>query len=112
MLRLLAALTVMLSASDHWTTYLCLRSPVEGLRVIEANPLAAWLFERMGLVEGLLFDSVLTLAALAFLLVTTRVPRPIKVAFLLLVVAGTGWAVFNNLGVLSQIGLSPTGRAL
>ena len=112
MLRVLAALTVMLSASDHWTTYLCLRGPVEGLRVIEANPLAAWLFEKMGLVEGLLFDSLLTVAALAFLLVTTRVPRQVKIAFLVTVVVGTGWAVLNNLGVLSQIGLSPTGRVL
>ena len=112
MMRLLAALTVMLSASDHWTTYLCLSRPVEGVRVTEANPLAAWLFDNMGLVEGLLFDSLLTLGALAFLLVTRRVPRPIKIAFLLTVVAGTGWAVFNNLGVLSQIGLSPIGRPL
>ena len=53
MLRLLALLTLMLSASDHWTTYLCLRRPVDGFDVTEANPLAAWLFDSVGLVEGL-----------------------------------------------------------
>ena len=112
MLRTLAGLTVFLSASDHWTTYLCLRAPVEGVRVTEANPLAAWLFESIGLVEGLLLDRALTLGALAFLLTTGLLPRRVKVGFLLTVVAGTGFAVLNNLGVLETIGLSPTGRVL
>ncbi len=112
MLRLLATLTLMLSASDHWTTYLCLRKPVDGMEVTEANPLAAWLFERMGLVEGLLLDSVITVLALLFLMQTRRLPHPVKVTFLVLVVAGTGYAVVNNLGVLGRIGLSPTGAAL
>ena len=112
MLRLLALLTLMLSASDHWTTYLCLRAPVEGMIVSEANPLAAWLFDRVGLVEGLLLDSFITVLALLFVLQTHRLPRPIKLGFLLAVVGGTGYAVVNNLGVLSRIGLSATGVAL
>ena len=44
MLALLAVLTLALTAADHWTTYLCLRAPVEGWQVTEANPLASWLF--------------------------------------------------------------------
>lgn len=107
MLRLLVLLTVVLSAWDHWTTYLGLSAPVEGVR--EANPMAAWLFERMGLVEGLLFDSFLTLAGLAFLLSTGLVPRKVKVGFLAFVVAITGITVLNNLGVMARIGISPLG---
>ena len=106
MLRLLAVLTLFLSASDHWTTYLCLRTPVEGMVVSEANPLAAWLFHRIGLVEGLLLDSLITVAALLFVLQTRRLPRRIKLGFLCAVVAGTGYAVVNNLGVLTRLGLS------
>ena len=98
--------TLLLSASDHWTTYLCLRRPVPGFDVTEANPLAAWLFAEVGLVEGLLIDSLLTLGALAFLLRTTRLPHVVKVAFLCVVVAGTGYAVVNNVGIIHRIGLS------
>ena len=110
MLPLLALLTLLLSASDHWTTYLCLRNPVQGFNVTEANPLAAWLFASVGLVEGLLIDSVLTAGALLFLLTTTRLPYVVKVAFLITVIAGTGYAVVNNVGILLQIGISPMGR--
>ena len=112
MLRALAALTLLLSASDHWTTYLCLRAPVEGMSVIEANPLAAWLFQRVGLVEGLFLDSIITLLALGFLITTRRLPRPVKLGFLAVVVTGTGYAVVNNLGVLARIGLTITGAGL
>ena len=45
MLRALTGLTLLLTGADHWTTYLCLRLPVEGWEVIEANPLADWLFQ-------------------------------------------------------------------
>jgi hypothetical protein len=111
MLPPLVALTLLLTAADHWTTYLCLRSPVPGWQVAEANPLAEWLFETLGLVPGILVDSVVTLAAITFLLVTPLVPRTAKGAFFLLVVAWTGWAVHNNLGALAAMGLSPLGGA-
>ena len=87
MLHLLAAFTLLVSAADHWTTYLCLRSPISGFDVTEANPFSAWLFDSVGLVEGLLIDSVLTIAALAFLLTTRWMPRGAKVAFLIAVIA-------------------------
>jgi hypothetical protein len=109
MLHLLAAVTLLLSAADHWTTYLCLRSPVSGFDVTEANPFSAWLFESVGLVEGLIIDSVLTLAALAFLLTTRWMPRPAKVVFLITVIGWTGFAVANNLKAIHLLGLSPLG---
>jgi hypothetical protein len=109
MLHLLAALTLLLSAADHWTTYLCLRSPVSGFDVTEANPFSSWLFQSFGLVEGLMIDSLLTVAALAFLLTTPRMPRTAKVAFLVAVIGWTGFAVANNLNAIYLLGLSPLG---
>jgi len=109
MLPALALLTLAVSAADHWTTYLCLRAPVPGWEVAEANPLAAWLFHSLGLVQGLLVDSAVTLLAVAFLLATPRVPRLAKLAFLGAVTTWTGLAVANNLGAIQQLGLSPLG---
>ena len=100
LLPLLALLTLLLSAADHWTTYLCLRRSDAVWEVTEANPLAAWLFERIGLVEGLALDSAVTVLGVAFLLATPWVPRPLKIGFLAAVVSATGVAVSNNLGVL------------
>ena len=111
MLHTLIALTLMLTAADHWTTYLCLRSPVPGWQVTEANPLAEWLFLNIGLVPGILLDSVVTLAAVAFLRGTPLVPTPAKGAFFVVVVVWTGWAVVNNTHALIALGLSPLGGA-
>jgi hypothetical protein len=109
MLPLAAALALLASAADHWTTYLCLRHPVSGWSVVEANPLAAWLFARLGLVEGLLVDSVVSLVALGFVVRTDALPRHGKVLLLVGVTAWTAAAVANNLGALSSLGLSPLG---
>lgn len=107
MLQILALFTLLLTAADHWTTYLCLRAPIPGFEVSEANPLADRLFQALGLVPGLALDSLLTLVALAFLLSTDLVPTPAKRIFLLVVIAWTGYAVVNNLQAISAMGLSP-----
>jgi hypothetical protein len=107
--RILALLALFASAADHWTTYLCLRQPVDGWLVIEANPIADWLFGTIGLVPGLLLDSVLTLAAILFLLGTRALPERIKGAFLGLVILWTAYAVVNNLEAVATLGLSPFG---
>ena len=111
MMQAMALLTVLLSAADHWTTYLCLRTPLAGWEVTEANPIADWLFGSFGLVPGLLVDSALTLGAVAFLLTTRRVSRLAKFCFFGLIVAWTGFAVINNLQAISTIGLSLLGTA-
>jgi hypothetical protein len=111
MLHILVVLTLLLTAADHWTTYLCLRAPVPGWQVAEANPIADWLFQSIGLVPGILLDSAITLAAIAFLLTTALVPRAAKGGFFLAVVAWTGWAVFNNVQAILSMGLSPLGGA-
>jgi hypothetical protein len=106
---LLAIATLVLSAADHWTTYLCLRQPVSGWLVTEANPISQWLFEAIGLVPGLLTDSVVTVAAVAFLLTTRRLPDLAKKAFFGLVVISTGYAVVNNYRAIEALGISPLG---
>jgi hypothetical protein len=111
MTHLLAVLALLFSLADHWTTYLCLRSPVHGWVVTEANPLADWLFRTLGLEEGLWLDTGVTLFALAFLVRTQRLPEPLKLVMLAILVGTTGYAVANNLQALQHIGLSPTGAA-
>lgn len=111
MLHFLVGMTLLLTAADHWTTYLCLRSPVAGWQVSEGNPLADWLFGSLGLVNGILLDSLLTLAAVTFLVRTPLVPHSMKQGFFIFVVLWTGWAVSNNLTALQALGLSPWGPA-
>jgi len=111
MLHWLAGLTIVLTAADHWTTYLCLRGPVEGWRVSELNPLADWLFGNFGLVPGLMIDSSVTLAAVAFLLTTALFPRAAKSVCFAVLVVSTAWAVINNLLAIQALGLSPLGAA-
>ncbi len=109
-MRILAVLTLILSAADHWTTYLCLRQPVLGWQVTEANPIADWLFGAIGLVPGLLVDSLVTVAAVAFLLTTRQIPALAKSVFFVVVIAWTGFAVANNLQAIEALGLSPLGQ--
>jgi uncharacterized protein YacL len=105
----LAIATLALSAMDHWTTYVCLRRPVAGWDVMEANPISDWLFQAVGLVPGLLVDSLVTVAAVAFLLATSRVPNFVKKGFFGVVVLSTGYAVINNYRAMEALGISPLG---
>jgi len=107
MLRVLAGSSLLLTGVDHVTTWLCLRDPVSGWDVTEANPIADWLFQSTGLVPGLAIDSVVTLAAVGFLLFTAALPQSIKVAFLALITLTTGYAVLNNLRAMTEMGLWP-----
>jgi hypothetical protein len=107
MLRLFAITTALLTCADHWTTYLCLRAPVDGWRVTEANPLAEWLFAQVGLNGGLLIDTLVTLGAIAFLMTTRSCGRALKLGLMLLITLATGYAVANNLGAISRMGIAP-----
>jgi hypothetical protein len=109
MLRPLTVTTLVLTCADHWTTYLCLRSPIVGWNVVEANPVVAQLFQGAGLVGGLLIDSLFTVFALGFILYTRRFSTQIKQAFLSLIVLATSYAVVNNFRAISELGISPLG---
>ncbi|MAG29313.1 MAG: hypothetical protein CL908_00270 [Deltaproteobacteria bacterium] len=107
MLRVFAFTTILLTGADHWTTYLCLKAPVEGWHVAEANPVADWLFQWAGLTGGLMIDSLVTLAAVAFLATTGILNRTAKIALLAIITISTGYAVVNNLGAIARMGLAP-----
>ncbi len=109
MLQLLALLTLALTAADHWTTYLCLRNPVAGWNVTEANPLAEWLFEAVGLVPGLLVDTAISIVAIGFLLTTRMFTRSVKGACFVILMLSTGIAVVNNVRALEALKLSSLG---
>ena len=106
MLRTLAGLTLLLTGADHWTTYVCLRVPVHGWEVIEANPIAEWLFAAAGLVPGLAIDTAVTLVAIGFLLTTHRFAEGVKLGLLAFIATTTGYAVVNNLSAMNDLGLS------
>jgi len=109
MVRTLAGLTVLLTGADHWTTYVCLRLPVQGWEIIEANPLADWLFNTAGLIPGLAIDTAITLLAVSFLLVSRRFGKPVKLGLLLFITTTTGYAVVNNLNAMQELGLFSMG---
>jgi hypothetical protein len=105
MLPVFAALAMLFALLDHMTTWLCLRAPIPGWEIREANPLAAWLFGRFGLVEGLALDTLVTLAVVLLVAQTRRVPRAARLALLGLLIATSAYAVANNFDVIQQIGL-------
>ena len=106
---LLVAAIALLTAADHVTTWLCLREPVQGWVVAEANPFAAWLFAQTGLVPGLLIDSLVTLAALVYLATTTRFAPALRTAMLGVVAVTTAYAVVNNAFAIAELGIGPFG---
>ncbi len=108
-LRTMALITLALTGADHWTTYLCLREPVAGWSVVEANPAVGLLFEAAGLLGGLAIDSLITITAIAFLLVSTRFATRTKRGFLTVIAVTTAFAVINNLQAISELGISPLG---
>ena len=109
MLHSLAILAALLTAADHWTTYLCLRRPVEGWNAVEANPVVAWLFDLTGLLPGLMIDSGITALAITFILVTPIMSRLTRYLCLGVMTLAGAYAVVNNLQALSSLGLSPLG---
>lgn len=104
-----AVAVVTLTALDHWTTYLCLAEPVAGWQALERNPVAGWLFARLGLLPGLALDSGVTVSAVAAVARTDLLPRGAGLACLLLLAAITGFAFANNCGALATLGISPFG---
>ena len=109
MLQSLVVIALVLSAADHWTTYLCLRGQIAGWEVTEANPLAEWLFQHFGLATGLWIDTAVTALVLAFLVRTSRIGRPAKLAALAVLIGTTAYAVANNLEAVRTLGLSLAG---
>jgi hypothetical protein len=102
---LLGGLILLFNVLDNATTYLCLRAPAENFEVFEANPVARWVFEQVGLAEGLALEMLITAAAVCFLTLTPRIPSPVKLALLGLLAVLPAWAAMNNLHVMQAIGI-------
>ncbi len=102
---LLGALVVLFNLADNATTFLCLRAPVPGFEVIEANPAAAWLFDSIGLRQGLLLETIITTGAIAFLVATRRVSQRVKLGLLVVLAALPLWAAVNNWYVIQATNL-------
>lgn len=107
MLRYLTLATLVLTALDHWTTYLCLRYPIEGWVVSEANPIAEILFNVAGLGPGLAIDTVITIAAVLFVFSCQVFNSNVKVGLMVAITATTGYAVVNNIGAITRMGIAP-----
>ncbi len=99
------ALVLLMNALDNTTTFLCLRAPVAGFDVFEANPVARWLFQGVGLLEGLVLEMALSSAAVLFLVTTHRLPSRSRVVLLTLLALLPTWAVANNMQVMYEVGI-------
>jgi hypothetical protein len=105
----LAAGALLMNALDNLTTLRCLANPVPGFGVYEANPLAAWTFEVLGLRSGLAAEMVLSALAIGFLVYSTTFSWRLRRAILLAMVVLPAWAALNNWQVMQEMGLSLLG---
>ncbi len=99
----LAGLAFLFNAADNLTTYLCLREPIEGFEIYEANPLAAWGFHMVGLEAGLWIETVLCAAAILFLLHSPLFGFRARMALLAVLAALPAGAAANNLLVMREL---------
>ena len=101
-------LVVLMNLADNATTFLCLRAPVAGFELVEANPAAAWLFGKIGLLPGLVLEMAVTTAAIGFLVATERISPRVKLALLVVLAALPAWAAINNWYVIRATGVAVT----
>ena len=106
-MRLLLGLLVLgLNTLDNLTTYLSLSRSAPGFEVFEANPFARWLFDSIGLAEGLLFETVITTLAVGFLVYAPRISPRLRMGLLVGLALLPAWATLNNLGVMHAVGIA------
>jgi hypothetical protein len=102
---LLGLAVVVFNLLDNATTFLCLRAPVAGFDVVEANPFARVLFDGLGLVPGLLFETAITTTTVAFLVFYTRLSAPVRLGLLAVLALLPAFASVNNLLVMRAVGI-------
>ena len=102
---LLGGLVLLFNLADNATTFFCLRAASPIFEVFEANPVAAWTFDKLGLAGGLILETVITTAAVAFLIHTDRIPANPKLVLLATLAVLPAWAAINNLQVAWVVGL-------
>jgi hypothetical protein len=103
---LLAAGALLMNALDNLTTLRCLSDPAPGFGVYEANPLAAWTFDAVGLRPGLAVEMVLSALAIAFLVYSKSFSLRLRMGILIAMVVLPAWAALNNWRVMQEMGLT------
>lgn len=105
-LKILFVLIILANLGDNFSTYWALTLPAkEGMLITEANPIAAWIFEAMGLVKGLIFEFVLGIGLIWWLMGVKDIPYRWKVVIFAGILIPTVYAVINNIGVLTSAGV-------
>ena len=99
----LAAGALIMNALDNLTTYRCLDNPIPGFEVYEANPLAAWGFDMVGLELGLWIETALCGAAILFLVYSPLFGFRARMALLAVLAALPAGAAANNLLVMREL---------
>ena len=108
MLRIiLGALVLLLNVADNATTYFCLVEPIPGFLVIEANPVARWLFNSIGLLEGLIFEMSVTTLTVSFIVWGSILSSRLSLLILVVLIVLPAAAVWNNLLVIEALGILP-----
>jgi hypothetical protein len=103
---LLGLLTIFFNALDNLTTFLSLRGSTPGFEVYEANPFARWLFDAVGLAEGLVLEAMITTAAVCFLVWAPRIAPRVRLTILAMLVVLPAWATLHNLEVMQSVGIT------
>ena len=108
MLRIiLGVLVLLLNVADNATTYFCLVEPIPGFLVIEANPVARWLFNSIGLLEGLIFEMSVTTLTVSFIVWGSILSSRLSLLILVVLIVLPAAAVWNNLLVIEALGILP-----
>lgn len=108
----LGALVLVFNFLDNATTFACLSSPVPGFDVFEANPVARWLFDGVGLAPGLLIETLLTTAAVGFLVTTRRLSPRARAALLVVLALLPAWAAAHNFQVMQELDIGWPARGI
>ena len=102
---LLGGLVLLFNLLDNLTTFVCLRASSPIFEVFEANPVARWTFDQLGLMQGLVLETAVTTAAVTFLILTNRISATPKLVLLGSLALLPAWAAINNLQVAWTVGL-------
>jgi len=106
LLRSLYALFLLSNLADDITTYLALTAPdSDRFGVVEANPIAKWIFDTMGLVNGLALEFVLSAIFMWWLMKTSHFSYKFKVGVFVIISTLAAGAAWNNFGVLCMLNL-------
>jgi hypothetical protein len=105
-LRFLVLFFITASLADAYTTWCCLHEVVPGWSVREANPIVAWMIDRLGLVRALALDTIINILVILWLYRTHLIKHGLKKIALYVFNAITWYAVGSNYYAMLLMGLN------